>query len=225
MPTDFEILEIKRDATFDEIKQAYKTLVKKWHPDRFPADEEDLQKQASARFHKITEAYKRLETFYSNRAGGKYAENQPDYSPFDHYPETSEGNWEDESTSDLPQFITRTWPNGDKYEGMVMNDQMHGQGMFNFANGSIYTGQFLYGKIEGHGKMVFSNGDTYSGEFRNGRFHGQGKMYYSNGDHYFGSFSEDRYHGHGVFIKAGEVFSGQWEYGSLLNDSPQEGYW
>jgi hypothetical protein len=108
---------------------------------------------------------------------------------------------------------------------MIHNDMPHGQGVFTYADGSVYTGPFSFGKMEGQGKLVFPNNDTYVGGFHDGRFHGQGKMNFHNGDHYRGSFKEDHYHGQGVFFSQGEVFAGEWQYGSLLTDSPGGGYY
>jgi DnaJ-domain-containing protein 1 len=55
----YEILEIKPGASQAEIKQAYKRLVKKWHPDLF-FNQPQMQLQAQERFKKINEAYKKL---------------------------------------------------------------------------------------------------------------------------------------------------------------------
>ena len=156
-------LKIKYGATFEEVKQAYKKQAMQWHPDRFPADDEELQKQATQNFHKITEAYKRLETWHANKEQGKYDAHQPDYAAPEGDRSTSDEDWVDDVTRDLPQFITRTWRNGDKYEGMAISERMHGQGIFTYANGSVYSGQFKYGNMDGLGKFTFSNGDVYSG--------------------------------------------------------------
>ncbi len=48
----YAILGVKRDATEDEIKKAYRRLAKKYHPDVNPGN-----KQAEAKFKEITEAY------------------------------------------------------------------------------------------------------------------------------------------------------------------------
>ena len=50
--TDYEILEITEDAASDDIKQAYRNLIKIWHPDLHPDDE-----QAAAKTQSINEAY------------------------------------------------------------------------------------------------------------------------------------------------------------------------
>jgi DnaJ-domain-containing protein 1 len=55
----YEALEIKLGASKDEIKQAYKRLVKKWHPDLF-FNQPQLQLQAQEKFKKINEAYTKL---------------------------------------------------------------------------------------------------------------------------------------------------------------------
>ncbi|RKY17865.1 MAG: molecular chaperone DnaJ [Planctomycetota bacterium] len=51
----YEILGVRRDATEEEIRQAYRRLALKYHPDRNPND-----KQAEERFKEIVEAYEVL---------------------------------------------------------------------------------------------------------------------------------------------------------------------
>jgi DnaJ-class molecular chaperone len=53
MPADFyETLGVKRDASEDEIKKAYRKLARQYHPDRNPGD-----KQAERKFKEIQQAY------------------------------------------------------------------------------------------------------------------------------------------------------------------------
>lgn len=49
----YEVLGVKREAGADEIKSAFRTLAKKWHPDRNP----DNKHEAEEKFKEIAEAY------------------------------------------------------------------------------------------------------------------------------------------------------------------------
>jgi curved DNA-binding protein len=48
----YDVLGVKRDASENEIKSAYRKLARQYHPDRNPGD-----KQAEARFKEVQEAY------------------------------------------------------------------------------------------------------------------------------------------------------------------------
>lgn len=53
MPDYYNILEVRRDASEEDIRKAYKRLVLRWHPDRNLDNKED----AEMRFKEISEAY------------------------------------------------------------------------------------------------------------------------------------------------------------------------
>ncbi|MCB9668218.1 MAG: DnaJ domain-containing protein [Alphaproteobacteria bacterium] len=56
MTRDFyNVLGIPRNATQDDVKKAYRSLARRWHPDKNPGDE-----AAADRFKDITEAYRTL---------------------------------------------------------------------------------------------------------------------------------------------------------------------
>nr|BAB86234.1 putative heat shock protein [Oryza sativa Japonica Group] len=59
------ILNIPRETSPQEIRAAYKSLVKKWHPDKHPPSSKP---EAEARFKAITEAYEALLDQQENRA-------------------------------------------------------------------------------------------------------------------------------------------------------------
>ncbi len=56
----YQALEVQPGATFEQIKAAYKLMVKKYHPDRFP-NEPDKQKTAIEIIQRINIAYSYLE--------------------------------------------------------------------------------------------------------------------------------------------------------------------
>lgn len=60
LPEDYETLGLRNDATLDEVKQAYRDLVKVWHPDRFNQDDTRLRKKANQKQQEINDAYRNL---------------------------------------------------------------------------------------------------------------------------------------------------------------------
>lgn len=52
----YSILGLPANASLAEVKQAYRTLVKKWHPDLF-VNQPQLQKQVQEKMHLVNEAY------------------------------------------------------------------------------------------------------------------------------------------------------------------------
>ncbi|MFH1243110.1 MAG: J domain-containing protein [Pseudomonadota bacterium] len=65
----FEVLELDRDASFDEVKQAYKDLVNVWHPDRF-SNNPRLRRKAEEKLKEANLAYKGVKSFISLRQKG-----------------------------------------------------------------------------------------------------------------------------------------------------------
>lgn len=57
---DYDILGVQQHATLEEIKKAYRSLVKIHHPDNFAQHSEYQQKLASEKFIEIQNAYERL---------------------------------------------------------------------------------------------------------------------------------------------------------------------
>lgn len=56
----YEVLGVDRDANENDIKNAYRNLAKKWHPDRFSTKSEEERKEAEEKFKEISEAYDTL---------------------------------------------------------------------------------------------------------------------------------------------------------------------
>ncbi|XP_010911134.1 uncharacterized protein [Elaeis guineensis] len=61
----FKVLEIPKDSSPQEIRAAYRALIKKWHPDKHPASSKP---QAEAKFKAITQAYEALNVQEDSRA-------------------------------------------------------------------------------------------------------------------------------------------------------------
>jgi hypothetical protein len=57
----YATLGIGKDATFDEVKQAYRDLAKVWHPDRFDGGDTRLKQKAEAQLKAINDAYARIQ--------------------------------------------------------------------------------------------------------------------------------------------------------------------
>lgn len=63
----FEILELDRDASLPEVRQAYLDLVNIWHPDRFIQNPR-LREKAENKLRSINTAYEKLTDYLSNAA-------------------------------------------------------------------------------------------------------------------------------------------------------------
>ena len=66
IPDSYRVLGIKRDATQREVKQAYRSLAKKFHPDHNPG-----RPEAAERFKQIQQAY---ETLSGRRKHGRLSQ-------------------------------------------------------------------------------------------------------------------------------------------------------
>jgi hypothetical protein len=59
MPSAYEVLGVPRDLAPDELRRAYRELVRVWHPDRFQG-EPRLQAEATERLKEISAAYQAI---------------------------------------------------------------------------------------------------------------------------------------------------------------------
>lgn len=74
MKNPYEILEINKNATESEIKQAYKKLVKKYHPDKFI--DNPLRELAEEKLKEINDAY----NFLMSNRNNNFSEEELLYS-------------------------------------------------------------------------------------------------------------------------------------------------
>ena len=60
--TPYHILEISSDASNQEVKKAYRSLIRVCHPDRFANEGKEAVEAAHLKFLEIQAAYKELES-------------------------------------------------------------------------------------------------------------------------------------------------------------------
>ncbi len=57
----YKILEIEKSASDDEVKKAYRTMAKKYHPDRVVTEDEAIKKGAEEKFKEVQKAYETIQ--------------------------------------------------------------------------------------------------------------------------------------------------------------------
>jgi len=57
----YKILEIEKSATNDEVKKAFRTMAKKYHPDKLMDMDEAYRKGAEDKFREVQEAYENIQ--------------------------------------------------------------------------------------------------------------------------------------------------------------------
>ncbi|MFS4416151.1 TerB family tellurite resistance protein [Maribacter sp. 2307ULW6-5] len=57
----YKILEIEKTATDDEVKKAYRTMAKRYHPDRVNTQDEAIKKGAEEKFKEVQKAYEAIQ--------------------------------------------------------------------------------------------------------------------------------------------------------------------
>lgn len=69
MRDPYEVLGVSRDASDEDVKRAYRTLAKKYHPDLNPGN-----KEAERRMKEINDAYDRIKSGNTDPIGGAYGQ-------------------------------------------------------------------------------------------------------------------------------------------------------
>jgi len=84
------------------------------------------------------------------------------------------------------------YPNGNVYEGQMLNGLKHGKGKFIWVSGDVYEGDWKDGKRTGMGKYTWADGDVYEGGFLNGESTGKGKYTYRQREIHLGKWKNLR---------------------------------
>ncbi|SHH41211.1 J domain-containing protein [Tepidibacter thalassicus] len=84
MKNPYEVLGIRKGASKEEVKRAYKNLAKKYHPDRYL--DNPLSHLAEEKFKEINEAYETIMKEFENTHYSNYSDyNQNDFSKVREY--------------------------------------------------------------------------------------------------------------------------------------------
>ncbi|MEM9136895.1 MAG: DnaJ domain-containing protein [Cyanobacteria bacterium P01_F01_bin.42] len=79
LPECYRILGLTPDASFQEVRQAYRNLVKRWHPDR--QNQARVSSEAQAHFLKIQTAYEQIKKHQQSTSKQSFASEQPSAPP------------------------------------------------------------------------------------------------------------------------------------------------
>ena len=139
------------------------------------------------------------------------------------------------SNEDPEKPCTIEFPNGTKYTGTMLNNEITGEGEYVFSNGSTYTGQVVNGLRDGKGIFQSNDGIIYDGEWKKGLKHGKGKIIqggmemegewkegviwgkcrinWKSGNLFDGELVDNKLNGNGYMVwnDKNEKYTGRWE--------------
>lgn len=123
-------------------------------------------------------------------------------------------------------LVKCNYPNGDNFEGNLVNGIIEGRGVYVYANGNRYEGEFLNGKPHGSGLFIGADDARFEGIFENGTLK-NGTVVFPDGNRYEGEFDlvfeigtdiiSSQPDGQGRFIFTdGSVYEGEFFAGQIF---------
>ena len=138
MRDPYEVLGVSRNATKEEIRQAYRELVKKYHPDKFRSNP-DMLKLAEEKMKEVNEAYNYLMSHANSEENRNYRANT---------------SFEDK---EIYQEVRRKVQNGELYEAedLLLKVKDKSNPEWYFLNGIIYARRGWYDKAYDYLRIAY----------------------------------------------------------------------
>eukprot|EP01032_Pedospumella_encystans_P012106 gene12106-14026_t len=139
-------------------------------------------------------------------------------------------------------YTIKQYPNGDRYEGVLLNGHRHGVGSLTtkygtaqgewvrnklingtgpieIKSGTIFNGTWVIGKLEGFGNQFGNDGTELQGEFKNGKiYNGSGVLVIVDDTKYEGAWVQGKFKGHGIRTNPdGTTLEGEWRESKIYN--------
>ncbi|MGN1250405.1 MAG: DnaJ domain-containing protein [Candidatus Spyradocola sp.] len=147
----YKELGVSPDASDEEIKTAYRNLVKKYHPDRYASAPKDVQDQVSEKVKRINTAYDEIKKMRagggSGQSGYGYSGSYGSYGSYGGYGQQSAGGGyaSSEQFQDIREMIRR---------GLIMqaaealNRIQNHTAEWYYLSGLVYMRQGMYSRAQ-----------------------------------------------------------------------------
>jgi DnaJ-class molecular chaperone len=152
----YEILGVSRNATEKELKEAYRRLVRKYHPDLNPNNREEAEKI----FREINEAYEVLSDPEKRKLYDKYGHNWKNFSQFkdyeniyQQYNKRGQYSYSSKAAQDLEEILNEIFGRSKSSPFEFFFDLSD---VFNKAGGSKRTYSYSYNPFEQNSSNFYS---------------------------------------------------------------------